>query len=205
MATWELAGKARNDFADMIELLTPEQLTEQSLCGEWTAEGVLAHLASLAGGTALGLIKQMFRSRFDFDKVSVAMAKTHLERPMDQVLTTLRTNATKSAPLPSFPEEMSVTDVAIHTQDVRRPLGLPGDLDESILRTALDFLTTHKKATLLIDRRAIDGLRFEATDIGWSFGEGDEIIGTAEAIMMGLANRPVLNDLTGDGLSAWRL
>jgi hypothetical protein len=132
------------------------------------------------------------------------MANRQLERPVVDVLATLRANATKSAPLPSFPEEMSVTDVAIHTQDVRRPLGLPGLLDESLLRTALNFLTTHKKANLLIDRRSIDGLRFEATDIDWSFGEGSEISGTAEAIMMGLANRPVLDDLHGDGLDAWR-
>ena len=37
MATWELAGTARSDFADMVEALSDDQLGRQTLCGEWDA------------------------------------------------------------------------------------------------------------------------------------------------------------------------
>ena len=204
MATWELAGKGRNDFADMIEPLTPEQLQEPSLCTEWTAQGVLAHLTSFVETGAFGFFGALAKSGFNFDKGSIILADKQLERPVPDVLASLRENATKSAPMPGFPEAMTVSDVAVHTQDVRRPLALPGTLDEAVLQQALDFLTTGKKATTLVDRRPLDGVRLVATDSDWSFGEGAEITGTSEAIMMGLANRPVLDELSGDGLATWQ-
>jgi len=204
MATWELAGKARSDFADMIEPLTPEQLQEQSLCTAWTAQGVLAHVTSFVETGAFGFVGALAKSGFNFDKGSIIMADQQLERPVSDVLASLRRNAAKSAPMPGFPEAMTVSDVAIHTQDVRRPLALPGTLDEAVLQQALDFLTTDKKATTLVDRRPLDGVRLVATESDWSFGEGAEITGTSEAIMMGLANRPVLDELSGEGLAICR-
>jgi uncharacterized protein (TIGR03083 family) len=204
MATWELAGKGRNDFADMIEPLTEEQLQEQSLCTEWTAHGVLAHVTSFVETGLFSFFGALVRSGFNFDKGSLIMANKQLERPVPDVLASLRANATKSAPMPMFPEAMTVSDVAIHTQDVRRPLGLPGMLDDAVLQQALEFLTTEKMATTLVNRRPLDGVRLVATDSDWTFGDGDEITGTSEAIMMGLADRPVLDELSGDGLAAWQ-
>ncbi len=204
MATWELAGKARRDFADMIETLTPEQLQQQSQCGAWTAEGVLAHVASFVETGLGGFLGTMVKSRFDFDKVSVSMAKTQLQRPVADVLASLRSQATKSAALPMFPEEMTVTDIAIHTQDVRRPLGLAGALDAKVLRTALDFMTTNKKAKMMVTNKPLDGVRLVANDMDWSYGSGAEITGTGEAILMALGDRDVLDELSGDGLTNWR-
>ncbi|MDH3679512.1 MAG: maleylpyruvate isomerase family mycothiol-dependent enzyme [Acidimicrobiia bacterium] len=204
MATWELAAKARQDFADMIDGLSAQQLDEQSLCEEWTAKEVVAHLTSFVETGGFGLFTEMVKNRFDFTKVSAAMVDKRKDRSVADLTGSLRQHATKSAPLPTFPEELTVGDVAIHTQDVRRPLGLAGELDEKVLRTTLDFLTTHKHATTLVDRRPIEDVRLEATDLGWSFGDGPEITGTGEAIMMGLANRPVLDDLDGPGLANWK-
>ncbi len=203
MATWELAGKARRDFADMIEALTPDQLQQQSQCGAWTAEGVLAHIASFVETGFGGFVGTMVKSRFDFDKVSVSMANTQLQRSVPEVLASLRSQATKSAAMPMFPEEMTVTDIAIHTQDVRRPLGLPGALDSEVLRTALDFMTTNKKAKMMVTNKSLDGVRLVANDMDWSYGTGAEITGTGEAILMALGNRDVLDELSGDGLVNW--
>lgn len=204
MATWELAAKARNEFADMIEALTAEQLHEQSLCHEWTAHGVLAHLTSFVETGLFEFFGTIVKSGFNFDKASVSMTNKQLARPIEDVLGSLRSKATKSSPLPTFPEEMTVSDVAIHTQDVRRPLGLDGSLDETVLSTALEFLTTHKLATTMVNRKPLEGVRLVATDRDWSFGAGAEITGTAEALMMGLSSRPVLDELGGEGAARWR-
>ena len=204
MATWELAATARNDFADMIDGLSPEQLQEQSLCEAWTAEGVLGHLTSFVETGPLGFFATMVTCGFNFDKVSVTMADKQLGRPTADVLATLRAKASKGSALPMFPEEVTVSDVAIHTQDVRRPLGLDGALDEKVLETTLEFLTTHKMATTVVHRPSLDGVRLTATDRNWSFGDGAEISGTGEALIMGLAARDVLDELTGDGVDLWR-
>ena len=204
MATWELAGTARNDFADMIEGLSPEQLQTQSLCSEWTALGVLAHITSFVETGAFGFLNYMVKSGFDFDKVSVKMANVQLERPVDELLSVLRSKATQSAALPMFPEEMTVNDIAIHTQDVRRPLGLSGDLNEKVLRCSLDFLTTNKMASKAVHLRPVKDVRLVANDLDWSTGTGPEISGTAEAIMMALSDRDMLDELSGEGLASWQ-
>lgn len=203
MAEWHLAAKARNDFADMIEAASPEQVQQPTLCEAWSAHEVLAHLVSFAEITGFGLFSKMVKARFDFEKASAAMVAERRDRSTADLAASLRRNATKSAPLPTFPESLTVADVAIHTQDVRRPLGLEGSLDESVIRSALDFLTTHRMAPTVVNRRPIDEVRLRASDMEWSFGTGAEITGTAEALMMGLADRPVLDELGGDGLSAW--
>ena len=205
MAEWKRAGAARTDFADLIAGLSPEQLEQQSLCDAWTARGVLCHVTGFVETGALGMIGAMIRSRFDFDKMSLAMADKQLARPVDDVIAALRSKATKSAPMPGFPEEMTMSDVAIHTQDVRRPLGLSGSLPEATVRNALDFITGHKMgSTLIANRPTLEGVALTATDMDWSFGEGAEISGPAESLMMALAVRPVLDELSGPGVDRWR-
>ncbi len=203
MATWEAAGQARRAFADMIESLSEEQLAQPTLCDAWTPKGVLAHLTGFVETGFFGFFAAMIGGGFNFDKVSINLADKQLARPTPDVLTSLRSKATKSAPMPTFPEDMTLADVLIHTQDVRRPLGLDGQPDPDLLRRALDFLTTHKLATMLVERPDVDGVRLVATDLEWSHGTGPEITGTGEAIMMALANRPVRSELSGDGLAAW--
>ncbi len=201
MATWEIARKARTDFADMIDSLSEEQLGQGTLCGEWDAKGVLSHLVMFTELGAFGFFTTIAKHRFNFDKAWIAAAAERHKRPVQDLVATLREKAAASAPLPGFPEALTVTDVAIHTQDVRRPLGLPGGLDDQVLRTALDFLATHKQAKQLVDPPSLDGLKLNATDIDWHHGDGAEVSGTGEAIMMALAHRPVLDELTGDGVA----
>jgi uncharacterized protein (TIGR03083 family) len=203
MADWHQVAKARRHFADMIDGLTPEQLDQQSYCEHWSAQGVLCHLTSFAEVTFAGFFRAMRRGRFDFEKVSLGMAAPLLERPVDDVVASLRSRAAKSSALPLFPEALVVSDVLIHTQDVRRPLGLAGELDPGLVRIALDFITSHRMAKTFVERRPLDGVRLVATDSDWTFGSGAEITGTGEALLLAIANRPVLHDLSGDGLAKW--
>lgn len=204
MATWNLAGIARNDFVDMMEALTPQQLSERSLCSEWTARGVACHLASFVETGGFAFFGNVAKTGFNFDKASSNMVNKQMARPFDEVLASLRAKSTKSAALPMFPEELTVADVAIHTQDVRRPLRLGGQLDPAVLNSALDFVTSHKMAKMLLPTaRPIDGLKLVATDMDWSHGEGAEITGPGEAILMAIADRPLAGGLAGEGLKSW--
>lgn len=203
MATWETAGKVRRQFADMIEGLTDEQLRAETLCNGWTPVHVLGHLTSFVDTGTVAFFANVAKHRFNYDNASLASAQKQADRRIADVLQTLRDNATKSSALPMFPEELTVADVAIHTQDVRRPLGLGCELEPDVLRATLDFLTTHKMATVLVDRKPLEGVTLQTTDMAWSFGSGPVISGPAEAVMMALSSRPALGDLTGDGVRQW--
>ena len=69
---------------------------------------------------------------------------------------------------------------------------------------ALEFITMHKHGRTLAQRPPIDKVKLVATDLDWSYGVGDEISGPAESIMIDLAARPVLGELSGVGVKHWQ-
>ena len=200
---WELAARARRDYADLVEPLG-ERAAERTLCGEWTVHHVTAHLASFVDVGLPGFFANMAKHRFDYDRAADTLARRHADRPMGELISSLRDKATKKSAIPIFPGEMTATDVVVHTQDVRRGLGLGGTPDPELVNTALVFLTTDKKASAIVGKGKYDGLRFDATDSEWSFGEGRTVTGTAEALMLAMCGRPVWDELTGDGVATLR-
>lgn len=113
----------------------------------------------------------------------------------------IRQGAEKRSAIKSFPAELTTADVVVHTQDVRRPLGLEGAPTEAMLCDALDFCTANDRRKLLIDPDAIDRLRLEATDLDWSWGAGELVSGPADAILLAINGRDTSAELTGPGVA----
>ena len=201
---WPLAGRARNEFADLVESLAPEQLASETWCSGWTPNDVLAHLVWLVEMTPETMMASVEQASGDFHLSMRNEAARIAKRPQVELIATLRTRGGMVSAVPGTPEAGILTDVAIHTQDVRRSLGLPGRLDAETVGTGLDMLTTHPNAAYLIDVSVLEGLRFVATDFAWSSGDGPLIEGTGEAILMAVAGRPTLDELTGDGAATLR-
>ncbi len=62
---WTKAAKARNDFADLVESLDEAQLDQPTLCGDWTARHLLAHLVYLAGMKIPSFMVGMLKAGFN--------------------------------------------------------------------------------------------------------------------------------------------
>jgi len=93
-----------------------------------------------------------------------------------------------------------LTDVLVHGQDIRRPLGIERTFPPDRIRVELDFLLTPAATRGLVRKGILDGLELSATDLDWSAGSGEQVTGSAEAIMMSLTGRTVaLADLGGPG------
>lgn len=200
---WELAAKARRDYADLVEPLG-DRADEKTLCGDWTVHHVTAHLASFVDIGFPSFFANMAKHKFDYDRAADTLARRVAKRPMTDLIASLRDKAGKKSAIPIFPGEMTATDVVVHTQDVRRGLSLDGAPDPELVETALVFLSTDKKATAIVGKGKYDGLRFESNDSGWSHGDGALVSGPAEALMMAMAGRPVYGELTGDGADILR-
>ena len=100
----------------------------------------------------------------------------------------------------TFAPSLALTDALIHQQDIRRPLNRPRDIPTARLLTVLDHPDPFTSP-----RRRTRGLRFTATDVGWSHGDGPEVRGTGEAIAMAIHGRAAaLADLDGDGTDVLR-
>ncbi len=198
---WKIAGDARRDFADMIEGLDESQLAASTFCEGWNAKQVAGHLVSFVELSLPAMMLSMAKGGFNPDKAWTANAIKFADQPIADIARKLRDHAEKPSPIKSFPAELTITDVVIHTQDVRRPLGLDGAPSPDAVRAALDFCTAHAKGKMMVDPKHISGLRLEATDMDWSWGDGDLVSGPAEAVLLGINRRQVQQDLTGDGVA----
>ena len=69
----------------------------------------------------------------------------------------------------------------------------------------LDLLASKKAQNGFGTKGKMKGLRFEATDVEWSSGEGTLVRGPAEPLIMALCGRSaVLDELEGDGVEVLR-
>ena len=97
----------------------------------------------------------------------------------------------------AFGGMIALVDGMIHQQDIRRPLGQQRVIPPDRLHRALNYALT-SPATRGAHRTR--GVRLVATDLDWNHGDGLEVTGPAEALLMAMAARPdAFNQLTGPG------
>jgi uncharacterized protein (TIGR03083 family) len=194
----------RRRIADLLESLTPEQLEVPSLCGDWTVKHVAGHLLAAIDTRPAALLPLILRSGFDIHRANSRLAVLSAARPPADMVAAFRANAENpfKPPVVGYPGQL--TDLQVHGQDMRRPLGLPHGLRLDRLRTSLDFLVGGR-AIGFAPKRRLSGLRFEATDLDWSWGTGPLLAGPAEALMLAMTGRTVaLSELDGPGVPVLR-
>jgi uncharacterized protein (TIGR03083 family) len=194
----------RRDIADLVDALSPAQLDTPSLCGDWTVRHVAGHLLAAIAAPASALLALTVRSGFRLHRANARLAVQMADRPAADLAAALRAHADRrfEPPVVGFPGQL--TDLQVHGQDIRRPLGLPHGLRLERLRVSLEFLAG-RRAIGFAPRRRLAGLRFEAADLDWSCGSGPVLSGPAEALMMAMTGRAVaLGELDGPGVRVLR-
>ena len=204
----KLLAQSLYAFADLLDSLDEAQLDTPSLCEGWRVRDVAGHICTGATMTIPAVLKETAKAGFNIDRASkagaIAWADTHSAVDMAD---TLRNTAAiyandepKRGMLRLLKPADLVVDNLIHSLDIRRPLGLSSDVPSERLHAALRH-APNVKGFLHADKRA-KGLRFEATDVDWSWGSGATVSGTGEAILLALGGRPVaLAELSGDGVA----
>jgi uncharacterized protein (TIGR03083 family) len=194
----------RRRIADLVESLTPAQLDVPSLCGDWTVKQVAGHLLAAVAAPRSALLPLMVRSGFNLHKANARLAVLTADRPAADLAETLRANADNPFRPPGVGYPGQLTELQVHGQDMRRPLGLPHGLRLDRLRVSLDFLTGGR-AFGFVPKRRLAGLRFEATDLDWSWGAGPLLAGPAEVLMLAITGRAVaLGEVDGPGVPILR-
>jgi uncharacterized protein (TIGR03083 family) len=92
---------------------------------------------------------------------------------------------------------IGLVDGTVHHQDIRRALGYPRAVPVARLERILPLVPGNPR---LGAGRRIKGLRLAATDVAWQHGDGPEVSGTGEALLMAMTGRPAaLDELSGPG------
>jgi uncharacterized protein (TIGR03083 family) len=193
------AADERRELAELLDTLTADQWRAASLCQSWAVRDVAAHLVMPMVTSIPRFVAAMLAARGNFDKANIGLTARVADRHGDDVAGLLRANAASRFTPPGFGPIAPLTDVIIHGQDIRRPLGLRREIDPERQRAVLDFLVT--PAAKRGFTRTMPGIRWKATDLEWSHGDGAEVEGPAEAIMVTLTGRrAALAELSGEGV-----
>ena len=91
-----------------------------------------------------------------------------------------------------------LADAIIHSQDIFVPLGIDRHAGATAVLAAL--VISVPQGPPLHTRKRAAGLRLRATDLDWQWGQGQEVTGTGEALLMALTGRRVFaSRLSGPG------
>jgi uncharacterized protein (TIGR03083 family) len=196
---WEAIAAERLALADQLDGLTDDQWATPSLCGEWTVRHVVAHLVMPHRTSLPRFMVAMAVAGGSFDRANVALTGREALRPTADLVADLRRYADSRFKPPGLGSVAPLTDVLVHGQDIRVPLGLATDRPVEPWADVLEFLVSPRARRGFVGRR-LPELRLVATDVDWSWGQGDEVRGPAIALALAVTGRRACADeLVGPG------
>src|ERR1700745_4115668 len=160
MEIWLTVHAERKALADDLRNLGTEEWTTPSLCSDWTVRDVLAHRTSAAKLTPPLFFGKMIGSGFSFDKVQEkGVAANRGATPAD-TLANFESVVTSVKPPPG-PTQTGLGETIVHSEDIRRALGIQHNYPTDAVVTVADF---YKGSNLLIgSKKRIDGLTLRGT------------------------------------------
>ncbi|MGH3551259.1 MAG: maleylpyruvate isomerase family mycothiol-dependent enzyme [Mycobacterium sp.] len=193
----QMACEEREDFADLLAGLSPEQWEQPSLCERWRVRDVVAHVLSYDELSRWQLVRRFVKGGLLPGRVNAIGVTEYARRSPEQLSELMRACIPPCGLTSGFGGMIALVDGMIHQQDIRRPLGIgrviPPKRQETVLNYAL-------RSPAVRGARRARGVRLVATDLDWVHGSGPEVTGPGEALLMAMAARPdALNQLTGPG------
>lgn len=193
-----LLDAERTALADLLDGLDEAGWATPSLCSGWSVRHVVAHLLMPYRLSAPRFMLKMVAGRFDFDRVADRWATAYRGSEKDLV-EALRATASQKFNVPGSPPEAPLSHLVIHQEDIRRPLGSRHPVNPVSADSTLDQLTS-PRAGGSFTPGLLDGLSVVSSDTGWRTGEGDEVVGSASALITTIAGRrAALDELSGPG------
>jgi uncharacterized protein (TIGR03083 family) len=197
-----LAEEERTDLLALLHSLSDEQWNAPSLCTQWRVRDVATHIVSYDELSTPTTVGTFIRGGLRINAVNAVALQRYRDLEPSAVIDLLARNLRPSGLPKGFGGGIALTDGTIHHQDIRRALNLPRTIPAHRLAPVLDFALG---APTLPAKKNAKGLSLKATDIDWGSGQGQEVTGPGEALLMAIAGRPdPLDELSGPGLTTLR-
>lgn len=201
MDHWDAIASERLALADQLDTLSSEQWDTQSLCDAWTVRDVAAHLVVPHETSIPRFLVTFVAAGGSFSRANVAATAKQAKRPPPDLVADIRRHADSHTKPPGFGSEAPLSEVLVHGQDIRIPLGFDDTSATESWAAVLDFLVLPKARRGFVSR-FLEGFRFVASDVEWTHGTGDEVRGPAVALALAMMGRRArLEDLTGAGVA----
>ena len=197
---WHLVHAERKALVDDLAQLNDEQWQAQSLCGDWSVREVAAHLVRNAKTTRVGIVVDMVKARFDFDRQNAQGVERELGADTADTLARLRAVVTNTD-TPPAPLDSRLVEEVVHGEDIRRPLGIAHTYAPEAVVRALRY---QAKTSVAVGggKQRVAGVRLRATDADVVIGEGPEVTGSALSLLLVVSGRSdAVADLDGPGVA----
>jgi uncharacterized protein (TIGR03083 family) len=191
-----MAHAERADLAEFLATLTPQDWSAPTLCTKWNVKDVVAHVISYEELSTAQLVMR-FAKGFFVRSNQIGVDEFASLSPQ-QLLEFLRDHLQPRGLTAGFGGMIALVDGTIHHQDIRRALGRPRTVPADRLERVLGLVPGNPR---LGAGRRIRGLRLRASDVDWAHGNGPEVTGPGEALLMAMSGRPAaVADLAGPGV-----
>jgi uncharacterized protein (TIGR03083 family) len=191
----DMAYDERVDLAAFLETLTPQEWHAPTLCTKWTVKDVVAHVVSYEELSPAGLARR-FAKGWVVRANEIGVEEFAPMSPQE-LMEFLNRHLRPRGLTAGFGGMIALVDGTIHHQDIRRALGHPRTVPADRLERILPLVPGNPR---LGAGRRIRGLRLTATDVAWTHGNGPEVRGTGEALLMAMAGRhEAVDELVGPG------
>ncbi|MFL6023179.1 MAG: maleylpyruvate isomerase family mycothiol-dependent enzyme [Marmoricola sp.] len=199
---WATIAAERGALAEDLAGLSEKEWRTRSLCTQWNVEQVLAHMTATGNLTPVTFLGSFAAAGFNFNTFATRQIAKHRGSDPAETLERFRAvqHSTKSPP---GPKESWLGEAIVHSEDIRRPLGIRHDYPVEALRQVADF---YKGSNALIGTKSrIAGLSLNATDVEWNHGDGTEVSGPMLSVLMAMTGRSSACDqLEGPGVEKLR-
>jgi uncharacterized protein (TIGR03083 family) len=194
---WTDVHHERQVLFELLETLTPAQWNAPSLCAEWRVRDVVGHMVSETRMTVAQVSWGWIASGFRVNNYIAKDAQRRGAVPVPRLLEDFHTAVLSRTHLPGLSSLSMLEDIVIHQMDIRRPLEQPRHIPTGRMIPVAKDLWTNR---FFPGPKLFRGIRAFATDAEWSAGDGLDVTGPIEALILTMAGRyAALDQLHGDG------
>ena len=177
----------RRAFGDLLAGLPAADWETPSLCAGWRVCEVVAHMTMPLRYSAPRFLGEMLRSRGNFGRMADRVARRDAQAPVNALLAAWRAGQESRWKPPGGGLPGALTHDVVHGLDITVPLDIEHPVSEPALRVVLDHATT----PLSLKHFGLDlaGIRLEADDFEWAYGDGEPLRGPARCLLLVLMDR----------------
>lgn len=184
LQTW--TARTYDGLADLLASGPAETWNAPSLCAGWQAGHVVAHVTMPARMTAEQFGAEMAAAGGDFTRLSDTVAARDAALPTIELLDALRSPVLHGWQPPGGGAAGALSHAVIHSLDVTVAMGAPAVAPAEGAVAVLDHLTAAGGAVFGLD---LTGVRLEATDTDWSWGDGPPVRADSGSLIALLSGR----------------
>jgi uncharacterized protein (TIGR03083 family) len=201
---WEAVDRHRLRTAELLESLSEQEWRQPSLCERWTVRDVAAHLSMQQIGIGTAALMAI-RHPGGTNRIIRESSRRRAKLPPERIIDEIRATVGARRPNIGLTCREALIDILVHSQDIAIPMGRRIDVEPAAAAEAASRVWSYasNSKARVFKGIPLDGLRFTATDIAWSVGDGRAIEGPIVAILLILTGRlAALPMLSGDGTAA---